>query len=156
MRIAAASVSKRAVWKLFVAGACGSLAHTALMAFKAWSGLLPSFQPYEALQLALARLTGGAVPPLVPWVLSFLNGATAMSLIFGRLYPWLPGASGAAKGAAFGVIGWLAMGLVFFPLIGLGVFAADAGHALWPAGFSLAMLLAYSIVLGMVYAALGR
>ena len=46
------------------------------------------------------------------------------------------------------------MGLIFFPLIGLGPFAIRAGADLGPALLSLSMLLTYSVVLGTVYAAL--
>jgi hypothetical protein len=59
-----------------------------------------------------------------------------------------------AKGVAFGVFGWAVMGLVFFPLLGLGLFAANVDNGIWPALFSLAMLLTYSVILGLVYAAL--
>ena len=99
-------------------------------------------------------MIGGQVHPIVPWVLSFLNGSTILSFAFDRLYPHLPGQSGMAKGLAFGIVGWLAMGLVFFPLIGLGPFAAGVGLGIQPALFSLAMILAYSLVLGAVYGAL--
>jgi hypothetical protein len=44
--------------------------------------------------------------------------------------------------------------LVFFPLLGLGLFASKLDLGIWPALFSLAMLLTYSVVLGVVYAAL--
>ena len=43
------------------------------------------------------------------------------------------------------------MGLIFFPLIGLGPFAFGAGLGIAPALLSLAMLLTYSLVLGTVY-----
>jgi len=46
------------------------------------------------------------------------------------------------------------MGLIFFPVIGLGPFAFGAGLGIAPALLSLAMLLTYSLVLGTVYAAL--
>jgi hypothetical protein len=142
------------LWKAAIAGFCGSLAHTLLMYLKSRTGLLPAFQPYESLQAALSRMIGGEVNPIVPWALSFLNGATILSFAFGHLYRRLPGRSGLAKGLAFGVAGWLAMGLVFFPLIGLGPFAASLGLGITPALFSLAMILAYSLVLGAVYGAL--
>jgi uncharacterized BrkB/YihY/UPF0761 family membrane protein len=93
------------------------------MYLKSRTGLLPAFQPYESFQATLAHLTGGEVHPIIPWALSFLNGSTILGLCFGWLYSWLPGKSGAAKGATFGVFGWLAMGVVFFPLVGLGPFA---------------------------------
>lgn len=142
------------LWKAAIAGFCGSLAHTLLMYLKSRTGLLPAFQPYENLQAALSRMMGGEVNPIVPWALSFLNGATILSFAFGHLYPRLPGRSGLAKGLAFGVAGWLAMGLAFFPLIGLGPFASGLGLGATPALFSLAMILAYSLVLGTVYGAL--
>ncbi len=137
-----------------IAGFCGSVAHTLLMYLKSRTGLLPSFQPYESLQVALGRAIGSQVNPVVPWVLSFLNGSTILSFAFDHLYPRLPGRSGQAKGLAFGVAGWLAMGMVFFPLIGLGPFASSLGLGVAPALFSLAMILIYSLVLGAVYGAL--
>jgi hypothetical protein len=142
------------IWKAVVAGFCGSAAHTLLMYLKSRTGLLPAFQPYESLQATLADLTGGEVHPIIPWAMSFLNGSTILGLCFGRFYSWLPGKRGAAKGATFGVFGWLAMGFVFFPLLGLGPFASKLDLGIWPAVFSLAMLLTYSVVLGIVYAVL--
>jgi hypothetical protein len=142
------------LWKIAVAGLCGSAAHSLLMYLKFRLDLLPSFQPYESLQLALGRLTGGSIHPAVPWLLSFLNGSTITGFSFGRVYPQLPGRIGAIKGLSFGVLCWALMGLVFFPLLGLGVFATGIGLGLWPALFSLAMLLTYSVVMGVVYDAL--
>ena len=110
-----------------IAGLCGSAAHTALMYFKTRSGILPTFQPYPALQLALAKLTGTDVHPFVPWLLSWINGAAVLGFLFGRIYAFIPGRSGAAKGVVFGLFGWLLMGFAFFPLIGLGVFAIERG-----------------------------
>jgi len=46
------------------------------------------------------------------------------------------------------------MGLIFFPLIGLGPFAVGAGLGIAPAMMSLGMVLTYSMVLGTVYTAL--
>jgi hypothetical protein len=43
---------------------------------------------------------------------------------------------------------------VFFPLAGLGPFASGLSLGIWPVLFSLAMLLACSVVLGIAYAAL--
>jgi len=142
------------IWKAAIAGFCGSAAHTLLMYLKSRFGLLPAFQPYENLQAALAHLTGGQVNPAIPWALSFLNGATVLGFCFGRIYAWLPGNGGAAKGVTFGILGWAVMGLVFFPLLGLGLFATRLDLGIGPALFSLAMLLTYSVVLGVVYAAL--
>ncbi len=142
------------IWKSLAAGLCGSAAHSGLMLLKSWAGWLPSFQPYDDLQQALGHLVGGAVHPVLPWVLSFLNGAVVLGFIFGRIYRLLPGRSGAAKGLVFGLLGWIAMGLLFFPALGRGLFATQAGLGLKPALFSLLMLLTYSMIMGIAYSAL--
>ena len=104
----------------------------------------------------LSGLVGGSVHPLIPWALSFLNGAVVLGILFGRTYRWLPGHSGAAKGFVFGVFGWIVMGLLFFPMLDRGLFATRAGLGLFPALFSLLMLLTYSIILGIAYSALNQ
>ncbi len=142
------------IWKSLAAGLCGSAAHSGLMLLKSWAGWLPSFQPYDDLQQALGHLVGGSVHPALPWALSFLNGAVVLGFIFGRIYRLLPGRSGAAKGFAFGLLGWIVMGLLFFPALGRGLFATQAGLGLKPALFSLLMLLTYSTIMGIAYSAL--
>ena len=99
-------------------------------------------------------LLGTSVHPLVTWVLSFLNGAVVLGFVFGRTYAMLPGRSGAVKGLVFGLLGWIVMGCVFFPLLGRGLFATQAGLGVLPALFSLLMLLTYSVVMGIAYSAL--
>ena len=81
---------------------------------------------------------------------------TILGFLFARINRLLPGKTGAVKGIIFGLIGWVFMGLVFFPLIGLGPFAIWVGSGIGPAVLSLAMLQTYSIVLGTVYVALAR
>ena len=142
------------IWKSVVAGLSGTVAHSSLMYFKLRSGLLPAFQPYVSFQIALSHLIGGEVPPIVPWVLSFLNGGTIVGFLFSRVYRLLPGKKGAVKGLVFGLLGWVMMGLLFFPWLGLGLFATHTGLGVAPVIFSLAMLLTYSIVMGTVYASL--
>jgi hypothetical protein len=92
------------VWKAAIAGLCGSITHTLLMVAKAQLGILESFQPYQSLQLALSHWTGESVHPMVPWLLSYLNGSTAAGFAFANLYPHLPGNSGAMKGFISGVL----------------------------------------------------
>jgi hypothetical protein len=137
-----------------IAGSCGSLAHSCLMYLKSAAGLLPSFEPYDDLQRLMSHLIGTQVPPLVPWALSFLNGAVVLGFLFGKIYPRLPGRSGAIKGLVFGSVSWIAMGLLFFPALGQGLFGANVGLGIEPALFSLAMLLTYSVTMGMTYSAL--
>ncbi|AMN43718.1 hypothetical protein RHPLAN_53010 [Rhodoplanes sp. Z2-YC6860] len=117
------------------------------------SGILPSFQPYERLQITLGHWVGSDIHPLVPWALSFLNGSIIVSFAFSHLYRRLPGSNSVIKGLIFGVLGWAAMMLIFFPLLGMGVFAAQLGLGFWPAVFSLGMLLTYSVAMSIVYAA---
>lgn len=138
-------------WKATIAGLCGTASHTALMYFKSRSGILPTFQPYQSLQLALAKMTASNVHPVVPWLLSWINGSAVLGFLFGRSYRLIPGRSGFAKGVAFGMFGWVLMGCFFFPLLGLGVFATNLGLGGWPALFQLAMFMTYSMVLGIVY-----
>ena len=144
------------IWKSLAAGLCGSAAHSGLMFLKSWMGWLPSFHPYEDLQHALGGLVGGAVHPLIPWALSFMNGAVVLGILFGRLYRRLPGRFGATKGFVFGVLGWLAMGVLFLPMLGQGLFAIQVGLGLLPALFSLLMLLSYGVIMGIAYSALSR
>jgi len=141
-------------WRSLFAGLCGSVAHTLLMYAKSRSGILPSFQPYQQLQITLGHWVGSDVHPLAPWVMSYLNGSIVVSFAFAHLYRLLPGGNSVIKGLVFGVLGWTAMMLLFFPLLGMGMFAARLGLGIWPAVFSLAMFLTYSIVMGIVYVAL--
>jgi hypothetical protein len=135
-------------WKVGIAGLCGIVTHTLLMLGKAKLSILESFQPYQSLQIALSYWTGEYVHPLVPWLISYINGSTAAGFAFANLYPHLPGSSGLVKGFMAGVLGWLVMNLIFFPL---GLFATHLGLGMWPSLFSLGMMLAYSVVMGIVY-----
>jgi hypothetical protein len=87
-------------------------------------------------------------------MISYLNGMTIVGLLFGSSYRLLPGKYGITKGVLVGILVWLIMGLLFFPLLGLGAFAWGVGLGVQPALFSLAMVLTYSTVMGVVYAAL--
>jgi hypothetical protein len=139
------------IWRVAIAGLCGSVTHTLLMLVKTKLGILEAFQPYQSLQIALSYWTGEYVHPLLPWLISYVNGSTAAGFAFANFYRHLPGTSGPIKGFVAGVLGWFVMDLLFFPLLGLGVFAISLGLGLWPALFSLGMMLAYSVVMGTVY-----
>lgn len=147
-------IVKSWIWRSIIAGSVGSIVHFSFMYFKSRVGLLPDFQPYQSFQTALSHWVGTNVPAIVPWALTFLNGMTILGFLFARTHRLLPGRTGATKGLAFGLIGWVLMGLIFFPLIGLGPFAIGVGLGVGPALLSLVMLLTYSIVLGTVYVAL--
>ncbi|HXZ21634.1 MAG TPA: DUF6789 family protein [Pseudolabrys sp.] len=142
------------VWKSIAAGLCGSVAHSALMALKSGAHILPSFQPYHDLQALLTALAGNSVHPMVPWALSFFNGSVVLGFLFGQSYRQLPGRTGAMKGMIFGLAVWVVMGLTFFPAIGKGLFATQAGLGVAPTFFTLAMVLTYSVTLGVAYSLL--
>ena len=142
------------IWRSIIAGSAGSAVHFVFMHLKSATGLLPDFRPYEAFQASLGNWLGADVPAFVPWALSFLNGMTILGFLFARINLLLPAKTGAAKGVIFGLIGWVFMGLIFFPVIGLGLFAVHVGSGAGPALLSFVMLQAYSIVLGTVYVAL--
>ncbi len=139
------------IWKAVLAGLAGAIATNALFYLKTKLGIFPSFVPYAELQKTLAMLTGADVHPAVPWLLSFLNGALVLGPLFRATYTLLPGQSGLVKGLHFGIAGWILVGLVFLPLIGLGIFAANAALGIWPALMMLMMLLIYGAVTGTVY-----
>jgi len=54
----------------------------------------------------------------------------------------------------FGFAVWIVMGLIFFPAIGKGLFATGAGLGVAPTFFTLAMVLTYSVTLGVAYSLL--
>ena len=142
------------LWRPVAAGLCGSVAHNILMALKSWAQWLPGFEPYQDLQATLTAAVGSSVPAVVPWLLTYLNGSVVLGFLYGHLHRRIPGSSGAAKGAVFGLCGWVAMGLMAFPLLGKGLFGTQAGLGVKPALFTLLMMLTYSVVLGVAYAAL--
>jgi hypothetical protein len=149
--------SYRWIWTSLVASGCGTLAHLGLMELKTRLHLLPQFDPSSALRSTLSPLLATALHAEAPlWLLSQLNGAFLIGLLFGRFFHRLPGRSGLAKGFLLGLAGWLLLGFALFPAVGFGPFALSLGLGAGPALFSLAMVEAYSLVLGAVYAALQR
>ncbi|CCD95043.1 conserved membrane hypothetical protein [Bradyrhizobium sp. ORS 375] len=129
----------------------------ALMELKTALHILPQFDPSSALLKTLSPLFANVTHVQAPlWLLSQLNGAFLIGLLFGRFFHRLPGRSGLAKGFLLGLAGWLLLGIVLFPAIGLGPFGLSLGLGAGPALFSLAMIEAYSLVLGAVYAVLQR
>src|ERR1700688_2068871 len=102
------------------------------MALKSWAHWLPNFQPTHDLQAALGAMVRTSVPSWLPWLLSYFNGSVVLGFLYSHIYRAIPGRSGATKGAIFGAIGWVVMGLTFFPLLGKGLFAMQAGLGLGP------------------------
>lgn len=139
-----------------ISGAAGTAAQWLLMGGRHWLGILPGFEPYDALQSFLIRTVGVALPPGMVWALTFINGALIWSSIFSWAYDVIPGRTAVVKGAVVTVFAWLVVGLGIFPLIGLGVFAREAEAGARPAVLMLVMLTAYCMTLSFVYARLRR
>jgi hypothetical protein len=77
--------------------------------------------------------------------------SVVLGFLFGHFYQRLPGRTGVIKGMLFGFAVWIAMNLTFFPAIGKGLFAAQTGLGIAPTFFTLAMVLTYSVTLGVAY-----
>lgn len=141
----------RKIRNVLIAGFCGTVVHSLLMLVHSRSGPLPGFQPNEYIQRGLSWVVGTEVHTGVVWLLSFVNGAIIWGFIFGQTYRSLPGNSPWLKGVYFGIGAWLAMGLLFFPIVDLGIFAAKLGLGIAPAVLMLGALLAYSVTMSLVY-----
>lgn len=139
-----------------IAGLCGTMAHSLLVLVHSKAGPLPEFQPNDDIQRALSGLIGEEVPSVILWLLLFVNGALIWGVIFGQAYRFLPGKRPWQKGIFFGLSAWAIMGLVFFPLVGRGVFAISLGLEAGPAVLMLVMLLTYSVTMSFVYDILNR
>ena len=64
--------------------------------------------------------------------LSFFNGSVVLGFLFGHAYRRLPGRTGAMKGIIFGLVVWIVMGLIFFPMLGKGLFAMQTQLGILP------------------------
>jgi hypothetical protein len=146
--------SPRSLIKAVTAGALASITHAALMWMKTYSGALPEFQPYSDLQRTLTSLTGAFVPQSLLWVLGLINGALILGPSQHWTYNLLPGRGWIAKGLVFGILAWVFMGLVLFPLIGEGFFGLSVGRGILPSLQALIMMLVYSLTLSAIYSVL--
>lgn len=79
-----------------------------------------------------------------------------LGFVFGQIYRFLPSQSAWQKGVFFAVSVWIVMALVFYPIVGRGVFAVGLGLGLAPAVLMLVMLLVYSVTMSLVYDRLSR
>lgn len=132
-----------------LAGLTATVVLSAVMVVaKAWAHTLSAFNVIQMIH----SLTGG--PLILGWVGHFFIGALFWGVLFSLVYRQLPGGIGLLKGMVFGALAWLAMMLVFLPLVGAGFFGLAMG---WPmALFALALHLGYGAVLGSGYAGLMR
>ena len=153
---AGARISLTRIRNSLIAGLCGASVHSLLVLVHGKSGPLPEFNPNDDIQRGLSWLTGTEMHPGVAWLLVFVNGAMIWGFVFGQAYRFLPGKKPWRKGVFFGVCAWIAMGLVFFPLVDRGIFAVKLGLGMAPAILLLVMLLAYCVTMSLVYHLLNR
>lgn len=126
------------------AGFIATLVLSALMVAKHLAGWVPALDAVHMLH----RLIGG--PAVLAWLAHGAIGTVIWGGVFGLLDGRGPGRSWPAYGVFFGVMAWLAMMLVFLPVVGDGFFGLALGWRV--AGAALALHVVYGGVLGLVYA----
>jgi hypothetical protein len=135
-----------------LAGLGATSVHVVLMGIKHRAAILPGFEPYEDLHRLLSPITPQALEPPLSWLVPDINGALILGFVFGQLFVYLPGRTPVIKGAAFGLVAWLVLGLGLFPLTGQGLFASELGLGGLPAMLMFVMLMVYAIVMSLLYA----
>jgi len=96
----------------------------------------------------LSRCSGLPLAPPIGWITHFVIG----TILWGAAYAWLRPkfpSSGVLAGMVFGVLAWLAMMIVFMPIVGHGVFALGIGFPVTVA--TLVLHLIYGAALGISY-----
>ena len=133
------------------AGLGASTVHLVLMELKHRTGILPAFDPYADLQRMLSSFPSIALEAPWSWLLPYVNGAMLLGFLFGQSFPYLPGRTAWARGAVFGLLAWLVLGLGMLPLVGSGIFAGNLGLGIVPALLMLAMLSVYGVAVSLLY-----
>lgn len=134
--------------KGILAGCIATVVLSIVMIAKTFAHMLPAFDTIRMIH----SLTGG--PLISGWLGHFVIGALIWGTLFAIIYRGLPSGVGLIKGLAFGVLAWLAMMLVFLPLVGAGFFGLAIG---WPVAVAALVLhLIYGSVLGISYVGLTR
>lgn len=136
-------------WKAgFAAGFIATIVLSAFMIAKALAGMLPAFNAITDNAHLVAMVTPLPAAPPLGWILHFLIGTVLWGAIYAWMRPNLP-ESGTLAGVSFGVLAWLAMMIVFMPIVGHGFFALSIGLPATVA--TLVLHLIYGAVLGYTY-----
>ncbi|MGE3731750.1 MAG: DUF6789 family protein, partial [Lysobacterales bacterium] len=104
-----------------IAGLVATAVLSMMMFAKGKMGVMPELD----IIAMLAGKMGGAA--MMGWAAHFMIGAILYGVGFVVLYNLLPGKGAVAKGALFGVLGWLMMMLLVMPMMGMGMFAMSMG-----------------------------
>lgn len=114
--------------------------------------VLPQFQLLSEIGKFNARL-GLPSSTQAAWATHVIVGVVLYGMVFALVQPIMPG-GGTTEGVTFGLIAWLAMMVVFMPLAGHDIFAANLGYAIVAA--TLGVHVIFGAVLGISYAALSE
>lgn len=130
-------------WKASIAGLAGSLVLSAIFVMFKASGM---FEQLDVITL-IDRL--GSIGRTAAWVDHFIVGTLLWGPIFAAFVATTSPRPRWQKGLAFSVLAWVAMMVLFMPVVGAGLFGFRAG-LFTPVGM-LALHLIYGLVLGVVF-----
>jgi hypothetical protein len=109
------------------------------------SALSPEFNP----PALLSRLLGIGTHPVLGWGAHLIVYGLLLGMLFGALGRKLSDLGYGLSGLFFALFTYAAVGLVFMPLAGVGVFAMDLGYATVPV--MLVAHLTFGLTLGLTY-----
>ncbi|EKV31401.1 hypothetical protein C882_3774 [Caenispirillum salinarum AK4] len=129
--------------KGMLAGFIATVVLSLVMLGKGAVGLMPQLDVIAALTALL-----GSESRAVGWIAHFVLGTVPWGIAFVLIERGLPGGC-AMRGVLFGGLAWVAMMVIFMPLIGAGLFANQLGWAVW--AVTLVLHVIYGWVLGFTY-----
>lgn len=135
-------------WKGIIAGFIATLALSAIIVAFNSLGILPQLD----IVAHIDRL--GSIQRVAAWIDHFIVGVLLWGPIFAGFDEAVANRPRWQKGLAFGVIAWVAMMLLFMPVVGGGLFGWRFG-LMEPIGM-LGLHLIYGVVLGLTFEALDR
>lgn len=133
--------------KGIIAGLVATIVLSILMLIKSAAGMLPEVNAI-AMLAGIASNAGLPGTPVVGWLLHFLIGVVVWGLLFVWIGTKLPGGR-IVQGIEFGVLAWVLMMVIVFPIAGAGLFGLNIGP---PAAIATLVLhLIYGAALGWMY-----
>lgn len=129
--------------KGMAAGFVATVVLSIFMLARSAAGILPDLNVVTALAGLL-----GSDSAIVGWIAHFVLGTVPWGIAFVLIERHLPGGC-AMRGVFFGGLAWVAMMVIFMPLIGAGLFAYNLGWVVW--AVTLVLHLIYGWTLGFTY-----
>lgn len=131
-----------------MAGLAAAAASGVVAVLATETGLSPEFNP----PALLGRLLGTTPNAVLGWAAHLIVYGAALGLLFGALGRKLSDLGYGLSGLFFALFTYAAVGLVFMPLAGGGVFGMELGFATVPV--LLVAHLTFGLTLGLTYARL--